>query len=574
MKSLRKTASALLAALLVVFAGACAATPDLSAVPTPDIAIGRTAVVVSESQVASKIGMDVLQRGGNSVDAAVAVAFALAVAWPEAGNIGGGGFMLIAGANQTPTMIDYRETAPAAATTNMFNLTDSAFACKAVGTPGTVRGLALAHQQFGQLPWRDLVAPAAQLAQDGFPISAGLAQSINKIIEQADGFTELQRVFTHPQKRNWQSNDVLKQPDLAQTLWRIANDGPDAFYTGQTADLIVAEINAADTGRGLITHEDLAHYQAKVRSVIHSVYRGYDIYAPPPPSSGGITLTLMLNMLETFDLKKHGRWSPETAHFLLETMRRAYLERARHLGDSDFVVIPDHLTAKAFARQLAAEINPDIATSSETLAPDIPLADEGESTTHFSIIDADGLAVANTYTIERSWGSRIIVRGGGFLLNNEMGDFNWKPGHTDRRGRIGTAPNLIESNKRMLSSMTPVIMMRDGRVFMVSGSPGGRSIINTVLQIVLNVVEFDLSAEQAVQAPRWHHQWLPDSARFELSDDSAWSDYVEAIEAKGHVLMSPRLFGSAHSIVYDDRTGRYIGVADRRRDGERAAVGR
>jgi gamma-glutamyltranspeptidase/glutathione hydrolase len=434
------------------------------------------------------------------------------------------------------------------------------------GVPGTVRGLYLAQQKYGKLPWKDVVAPAVQLAEEGFEVNAALAGSLNGVLRRSADFKELQRVFGKDGgKGRWQAGDRLVQKDLAAVLKRIAEDGPDGFYKGRTAELIAAEMKA---GGGLITLDDLAGYRARERKPIHGTYRGHDVYGPPPPSSGGVCLVEMLNILENFDLKKQGRWSPETLHLLVEAMRRAYCDRARWLGDPDFVKIPDQLTAKAYAKTLADGIDRKKATRSEDLAEGIELAGEGEQTTHFSVVDRDGMAVANTYTLESSFGGRVVVAGAGFLLNDEMNDFNPRPGVTDRKGLIGTEPNQIAPGKRMLSSMTPVVVARDGKAVLVTGSPGGRTIINTVLCVVLNVLEFDMGLREAVDAPRLHHAWMPDVVQLEPGLLEEHKDALQNLEALGHALdRKPARQGDAHSIRVDPKTGRRQGEADRRRDG-------
>jgi gamma-glutamyltranspeptidase / glutathione hydrolase len=518
-------------------------------------------VVVSVSQRASEAGVSVLKEGGSAVDAAVATAFALAVTHPAAGNIGGGGFMVIHPPKGAPTVFDYRETAPAAAAKTMFLKDDRAYGPRVVGVPGTVRGMALAHQKFGRLPWKKVVAPAVALAENGFLVDDHQVSSINAIVAAATDFPELRRVYGKPDGKPWKAGDRLVQPDLARTLRLIAEQGPDAFYTGPVADLLVKEMRGSG---GLITKEDLAHYKAVERVPIHGVYRGYDVYAPPPPSSGGSCLVQMLNVLENFDLKKHSRFAPETLHLMAETMRRAFYDRARYLGDPAFVAIPQHLTSKEYAKQLAAEINLAKATKSEDLAKDIPLAPEGDSTTHFSVIDKDGLAVANTYTLERSYGSRVVVKGAGFLLNDEMLDFNWRPGVTDRKGGIGTAPNLIAPGKRMLSSQTPTIVAKNGKVLLITGSPGSRTIINTVLGIVVSVLDYDMPIQEAVAGPRIHHQWFPDELRLERASEQP--DLLAALQKLGHRVAGTRQ-GDAHSIWVNPKTGGYVGAADKRLSG-------
>lgn len=523
-------------------------------------------MVVSVSPPGTDVGVEILKRGGNAVDSAVATAIALAVTYPAAGNIGGGGFMVVfPGGNAEPVVIDYRETAPAAAGKTMFSKNDSWYGYKVIGVPGTVRGLGLAHQRFGKLPWKDVVLPAVKLAEEGFAIDGSLASSLNSIVASADDFPELRRVLGKKNgSESWKSGDRLVQHDLAATLRQIAEHGPDAFYTGPIADKIAAEMKA---GGGLITKSDLAAYRAYARTPIHGTYRGYDVYAPPPPSSGGICLVEMLNILENYDLRAQGRWSPETLHVMIEAMRRAFCDRARFLGDSDFVQVPPRLTNKEYGRESAQAIDLHKATLSEALAQDIRLAREGDSTTHFSIIDKDGMAVANTYTLERSYGSRVMVRGAGFLLNDEMMDFNWRPGVTDRKGGIGTLANQIAPGKRMLSSQCPTIVAKNGKVVLVTGSPGSRTIINTVLCILVNVIDYNMDLRSAVDAPRLHHPWFPDEARFEATAEYAAA--MERLRAMGHTMVGTRQ-GDAHSIWVDPTTGRYFGAADHRIDGKAA----
>jgi gamma-glutamyltranspeptidase/glutathione hydrolase len=524
----------------------------------------RNGVVVSVAADASDAGLAVLKAGGNAVDAAVATAFALAVVHPAAGNIGGGGFMVIYPAKGEPAVIDYRETAPAAASKNMFTKDTSLYSHRVVGVPGTVRGLALVHQRFGKLPWKTLVQPAVQLAGEGFRLDAHQTGSLNGVLAAGRDMPELQRVFARPDGRPWSEGDKLVQRDLAKTLRLISDQGADGFYQGSIAELLAAEMKA---GGGLITKDDLAKYQAVERKPIHGSYRGYDVYGPPPPSSGGICLVEMLNMLENFDLKKNERFAPETLHFMIEAMRRAYYDRALYLGDPAFTTIPARLATKEYAKMLAGGIDLKHATRSAELAKEIPLAPEGDSTTHFSIIDKNGMAVANTYTLERSYGSRIVVRGAGFLLNNEMMDFNWQPGVTNKQGVIGTAANQIAPGKRMLSSMTPTILSKNGKVFLVTGSPGSRTIINTVLNIVVSVIDHDMDIQKAVDAPRLHHQWFPDEVRFE--GISSYPNTVVALRAMGHQVLGTRQ-GDAHSIWVNPRTGGYVGAADRRLSGKAA----
>jgi gamma-glutamyltranspeptidase/glutathione hydrolase len=521
-------------------------------------------MVVCVSPPAADVGAAILKRGGNAVDAAVAVAFAMAVTWPEAGNIGGGGFMMVGPPGQEPTCIEYRETAPAAAKPDLFaDGRVTAHNHKAAGVPGTVRGLALAHQKFGKLPWKDVVMPAVALAEGGFAVNAVLAGRLNGVLaDQRPITTELRRVYGKPGGGKWQAGDRLVLKDLGHTLRLIAENGPDAFYTGELADLLGKEMKA---GGGLITKADLAAYKANERKPVHATYRGYEVYGPPPPSSGGTGLAEMLNILESFDLKKHGRWSPEVSHLMIEAMKRAYADRARYLGDPAFVTIPTHLVTKEYAKKLAAGIDPAKPTPSEKLAPEIMLDAEGDSTTHFSVIDKNGMAVSNTYTLENSYGCRVVVRGAGYILNNEMTDFNPKPGRTTRGGLIGTRPNRIEPGKRMLSSQTPTLVYRGGKPVLVTGSPGGRTIINTVLCVVVNAIDFDMPVREAVDAPRLHHQWLPDEAGFE--GVSLYPDLTAKLRAMGHKVVGRRQ-GDAHTIWIDPKTDTYHGAADKRIDGK------
>lgn len=532
-------------------------------------------MVVSDSEIASRVGRDALADGGNAVDAAVATAFALAVTWPEAGNIGGGGFMMIhSGDDRAPVCVDYRETAPLAATEDMFATDNSRHKCKAVGVPGTVRGLALAHQQFGKLEWKRVVMPAAELAKRGFLVNEWLAHSTNGLLEDNSvrsrkRFAELRRVYGHPDGRAWQAGDTMVLPDLAKSLRSIAEGGADAFYRGPIADQLVAQMQQ---GNGIITKEDLAAYQAILREPIHGTYRDYELFGPPPPSSGGVCVIEAMNILEPFKLRERPRYGSRNMHLISEAMRRVFCDRARYLADPDFADIPSHLTTKSYAAELASNIDPDHAARSESLAPEIKIAAESPDTTHFSVIDRDGMAVSNTYTLESSWGSRIVVAGAGFVLNNEMGDFNWERGVTNRAGQIGTVPNLIEPGKRMLSSQSPFIVAREGKAVLVTGSPGGRTIINTVLGNLLNVLEFEMPLTEAIDAPRMHHQWFPDELRFEGSKSPEHAAAIEQLRALGHTVLSRDRQGSAHSIQVDPKTGQLIGVADWRRGGAAAGV--
>jgi gamma-glutamyltranspeptidase/glutathione hydrolase len=549
-----------------------AAEAQNPSIKSGDLVSCQHGVVVSVHPLASRIGADALIRGGTSVDAAVATAFALAVTWPGAGNIGGGGYMMIVptAGQAKPVAVDFREMAPAAATKDMFVKPEGRTAHRRVGVPGTVRGLALAHGRFGRLAWRELVLPAVQLAREGFELDAATAASLNEILGKPDSdkFSELRRVYGKPGGGPWQPGNRLVQPELAATLQEIADRGPDGFYLGSTADKIVAEMRR---GGGLITREDLAAYRPQFREPLRGTYRGFEIVSVPPSSSGGTTLIEELNILENFDLRAQGRWSPETVHLVIESAKRAFRDRARYLGDPASITIPEKLTQKDYARTLARGIDRQRATPSAQLAGDISIAQEAAHTTHFSVIDRERTAVSCTYTLENMYGSRVVVPGAGFLLNDEMNDFAWHPGVTDTTGNVGTPPNQIAPGKRMLSSMCPTVVLKDGKPYLITGSPGGRTIINTVLCTVVNVLDFGMDLRAAVDAPRLHHQWLPDRARVEPQLVSQHPDLVTKLQAMGHtVRVSSDTQGDAHSIFVDPRTGELIGTADKREDGNAA----
>ena len=522
-------------------------------------------VAGSRSGEASDVGAAILEQGGNAVDAAIAIGFALAVTHPSAGNIGGGGFMLVyRGDGRDPAFVDYRAKAPLASTEDMYVDGGSRKNHRWVGVPGTVAGFVLAHEQFGTLPWENLVMPAVRLAEGGFVLNS-LADALNRALERSEN-DEFKRVYgKNGGAEAWQASDRLVLSDLGRSLRRIAEQGNDGFYAGETADLLAAEMEQGD---GYISKEDLSRYAAVLRKPIRTTFRGNEIFSAPPPSSGGIALTIMLGILEHFDLKSKGRWAPQTVHLIIESMRRAYADRARHLGDSDFIEIPAHLTTKGYARELAASINLRQATMSEKLGPRLTEAEESPETTHYSVIDRSGMAVSNTYTLEQGYGSGVDVTGAGFLLNNEMGDFNRNPGVTNRQGSIGTPANLVVAEKRMLSSMTPTIAVRDGKVVLVTGSPGGRTIINTVLNVTLNVLEFGMSLRNAVDAPRLNMQWFPDRVGFQGVEDPAFADLVKQLTVMGHRVTRGG-GGDANSILAKD--GTFIGAADNENGGASAA---
>jgi gamma-glutamyltranspeptidase/glutathione hydrolase len=442
----------------------------------------------------------------------------------------------------------------------------------APGVPGTVRGLALAHKKFGRLPWKDLVLPAAQLASDGFVISDGLARGLNAQLAGVMGrFPASVDAYGKPGGGAWAGGDRLVLKDLGRTLRAIATDGPDVFYKGWIADRIAEDLAA---NGGLITRADLAAYEARERPPVKGTFRGYDIVSMPPPSSGGVALIEMLNMLESFDLKAKGFLSAEATHFEIEAMRRAYLDRARYLGDPDFVQIPlSRLLSKDYARTLGSTIEAAKASSSVQLGKDIVTASapEPDETTHFSVIDRLGMAVSNTYTLEGGYGSRVVVKGAGFLLNNEMGDFNKNPGVTLPDGTIGTPANLIDPGKRMLSSMTPTMVSKGGKLVLITGSPGGRTIINTVFCVVLAATEFGMNVRAAVDAPRLHHQWLPDTVTIERS--GAGEELLQKLRAMGHTVTAGGAQGDANSIGVD-AGGIAWGASDKRSPDGKTSVAR
>src|SRR5262245_1087591 len=490
--------------------------PDSSATSSQPVRT-KNGMVVSANARASEVGAEILRRGGNAVDAAVATAFALAVTHPTAGNIGGGGFLVFRLAHGPSVAYDFRETAPAGASPTMF-LHDGTYDAKihheshlAVGVPGTVAGLFLAWDEHGLLPWPQLVEPAVRLARDGFPVSVDLPRSLDGALDRMRPYPASVVQFSKAGVP-YAPGDILRQPDLARTLDRIAKQGPKGFYEGETARLIEAEMKAHG---GLITAADLRSYRARNVSPLRGDYRGHEIVSMPPISSGGVALIEMLNVLEGYDLAQNGYGSAQNVHLIAEAMRRAFADRAAHIGDPAFnASMPiDRLISKPYAAELRTTIDPRRASPSSPTSFTWPPA--GTETTHLSVVDAARNAVALTYTLEYGYGSAIVVPGAGFLLNNEMGDFNAAPGLTTTNGFIGTPPNLAAPGKRMLSSMTPTIVARDGQLLMVTGSPGGRTIINTVLLTVLNVVDFQMNAQQAVDAPRFHHQWLPDRIQFE-----------------------------------------------------------
>jgi gamma-glutamyltranspeptidase/glutathione hydrolase len=545
---LSRIPSSLLALILV------AAPVVHSAEPEP--AASSLGLVVTEQAIASRVGVEVLKEGGNAMDAAIATAFALAVTHPTAGNIGGGGLLLYRPVRGAPIAYEFRETAPHGASPTMF-LRDGRYdpalhhrSLAAVGVPGTVAGLYLAWSEQGTLPWARLVAPSIRLAKEGFPIPEGLAQSLARVLPDLRGAARAQysRGGTP-----YAAGDTLVQEDLGRTLERIASLGPEGFYSGETA----ASIERATEGR--ISREDLAAYRAKKREPVQGSYRGLEVLGFPLPSSGGTVVQEILNVLEGYDLVARGRGAPSEIHVVVEAMRRAFADRARFLGDPD--VLKDspaaRLVSKEHADALRRTIDDAKASPSD---PGQASPKESNETTPFVVVDAARNAVSLTYTLEDSYGVKESVAG--FLLNNEMGDFNAGPGLTDRSGLVGTPPNLAAPGKRMLSSMSPTILSRDGKVFLVLGARGGRTIPNSVLETILNVVDFGMGVQAAVDAPRFHHQWLPDVIGYER--EAVSKDALRALEGEGHRFQPMDAIGIVEAILADPRSGLLQGGSDHR----------
>jgi len=527
-------------------------------------------VVVSAHRLASQAGADILKRGGNAVDAAVAVSYVLAVVHPEAGNIGGGGFMVIRAPDGQATAIDYREKAPGKAHRDMYldeegnvitHLTrDGALAA---GVPGTVAGTMYALEKYGTMSREEVLRPAIELAEKGWILDQPMGGEKFKMFPPSDA------IFNKPDGSRYEKGELWVQKDLAKTLRSIAEEGRDGFYKGAVADLFIETMEKYD---GIITHEDLENYRCIERTPVTGTYRGYHIVSMPPPSSGGISLMEILNILERYDIGASGWNTAETVHLMVEAERRAFADRAEHIADPDFIEVPvKTLTSKKYADIRAKDIDPSHATASAqvTCGDVTQVPYESDETTHYSIVDKNGMAVAVTTTLERSYGSYLVVEGAGFLLNNEMGDFSAKTGVPNSAGLVYGNANAIEANKRMLSSMTPTIVTKDDKVFMVIGTPGGPTIITTVLQCIMNVVDHGMTVDEAVAAGRFHHQWLPDRIDYEKGAFS--KDTIAALKGLGHSLKNVKQIGNAQGIIIDPGTGLLMGGPDPRRSG--AAIG-
>ncbi|HEX5875799.1 MAG TPA: gamma-glutamyltransferase [Pyrinomonadaceae bacterium] len=532
----------------------------------------KRGMVASTNELASRIGVDIMKRGGNAVDAAIAVAFALAVTHPAAGNLGGGGFMMIRLKDGTSTAIDYREMAPAAAHRDVYldkngNVIEGEggplIGYRAAGVPGTVRGMEMALKKYGsgKLTWSQLVEPARRLAANGFSVTYSLARSLKSNDEYLSKYAETKRIYLKG-GQFYNEGEIFRQPELAATFARLQRQGPNEFYEGETARLIVADMKR---NNGLMTMDDLRGYIPKERAPVRGNYRGHEIISMPPPSSGGAVLIQMLNILEGFDLSKFEASSSERYHLMTEAMRRAFADRAEYMGDSDFVKVPvAGLIDKSYAATLRGSINLERASNSSDVRAGRPAGYESDDTTHFTVVDAEGNAVANTYTLNNSYGSAAMAKGTGILLNDEMDDFAAKPGTPNMYGLIQGERNAVAPRKRPLSAMTPTIVLRkDGSLWFTVGSPGGPTIINTVFCIITNVIDYEMNIQQAIDFPRIHHQWLPDELVSEPLGLSG--DTKRALTSRGHKLAKQRTLGDAEGIMIEEKTGTRLGATDPRR---------
>jgi len=536
------------------------------------LAEGKQGAVASRSALASQVGVAIMQQGGNAIDAAVAVGFALAVTYPSAGNLGGGGFMLI----HTPEgvqALDFRETAPASATPDMFlDAQGQVIANSSVttplssGVPGSVAGLLAAWEKYGTLPRAQIMAPAIKLAEQGFNLPADIAEQIAGHYDEFRRYPGSFKSFSHDGKP-YKAGELWQQPELAGTLKLIAAKGRDGFYKGITADRLVAEVKR---GHGKISHADLESYQVIWRSPIRGHYRGFDIWGMPPPSSGGVLIVQMLNMLEPLNLANPHASRSENIHAMIEAERRAYADRSEHLGDADFYPVPiNQLISKTYAKKRFADFNPAKASDSEKIAAGILWSQESHETTHYSVMDKYGNAVAVTTTLNLDYGNKIVVKDAGFLLNNEMDDFAIKPGYANSFGLIGSKANAIAPRKRMLSSMSPTIVTFNGSPMLVTGSPGGSTIITTTLQVLLNVLDYHMSLDKAVAAPRVHHQWQPNKIFYEAG--ALNEQELLDLKNKHHtgLTLNPVPIGDANSVI--KATSGFTAVSDPRNLGGAAA---
>ncbi len=530
--------------------------------------IGRKGMVVSQSNLASQVGADILHQGGNAIDAAVAVGFALAVVLPRAGNISGGGFMLVHLAKKNKTVaINYREMAPSRAYRDLFlnenqqpDTEKALHSLTSAGVPGTVAGLHYALEQYGSMSWADVIKPAIKLARQGVLINDDMLSIFKKEEATLKKNPETCRVFFKADCIPYQAGDVLKQPDLANTLAHISQHGKAGFYQGKIAQQIVSAMKA---GNGLITLEDLANYHVQEVEPIHGSFNGYEILTMPPPSSGGVHLVQMLNILEALPLKNTKNGSAAMMHFQIEIFKRAYADRSTYLGDPDFVKVPvKALTSQTYASHLAKQIKADVITPSSQIKAGKPLRYETPDTTHFSVMDKAGNAVSNTYTLNHYYGSGITIPGTGFFMNNTMDDFSAKPGSPNSYGLVGGEANAIAAKKRPLSSMTPTIVLKDGRPYIATGTPGGSKIITTVFQQLVNTLLYNMNIVEATNAPRIHHQWMPDIL---LVEEDIPTDTLDILKKRGYTIEVSKSLGSLQSIMLEN--GIFLGAADPRRPG-------
>ncbi|MHC1736849.1 MAG: gamma-glutamyltransferase [Ignavibacteriaceae bacterium] len=531
---------------------------------------GKNGMVVTAQELATKVGLQILKKGGNAVDAAVAVGFALSVTYPAAGNLGGGGYMVIYHKDGTSTAIDYREKAPLRAFRDMYldSLGNhvpmlSEDGVTSSGVPGSVAGLIYALEHYGTMKLAEVIQPAINLALDGFSLSYSDARIINSNIDNFKRFESSKKIFLKDEAP-YKEGEIFKQKDLAKTLQLIKKFGKDGFYKGETAKLIVDQMTRDG---GYMTLEDLQKYNAVERKPLKAKYRGYEIVSMPPSSSGGIALIQMLNILENTDLSKMGWGSSKYYHYLVETMRRVYADRSKYLGDPDFYKVPiDHLISKEYGLERFATIKDSASRSKDILPGDLKGAYESEETTHYSVYDKSGNAVSVTTTINSSFGSNVVVEGAGFLLNNEMDDFSSKPGVPNQFGLLGSEANSIEPEKRMLSSMTPTIVLKDNKPYLIVGSPGGSTIMTVVLQVILNCLDFGMNIADANDAPRIHHQWYPDEIWYEKFGLS--QDVIDNMKARGHLFGNrTRTLGLVEGIMIDPKTGYIYGATDNRGNG-------
>jgi gamma-glutamyltranspeptidase/glutathione hydrolase len=559
-------------AVIVYFIVHLAFTQGYSASRDPVRA--KKAMVVAADPTAARVGLKILQQGGNAIDAAVAVGFALAVTYPAAGNLGGGGFMVMRFADGKVKTLDYREAAPSTATRDMFldkngnfleqKSTNGHLAC---GVPGSVAGMMYAQRRYGRLTRAQVLKPAINLAENGFPLHYRLAEDLERMIPEFSKYRSSMKSFTKKGKP-YKEGEMFRQKDLAKTLKRIKDKGRDGFYKGETASLIMAEMKR---GKGLITLKDLEDYGSVIRDPVYGTYHGYEIISMGPTSGGGVALIQLLNILEGYNLNRYGWNSSKTVHYVTEAMRRVFADRAEFLGDPDFVNVPvAWLTSKEYAAQRRATIDSAKATPSSQVSHGVEPPPEKDHTTHYSVVDKYGNCVSVTTTLNDAFGSKVVVSGAGFLLNDEMDDFSAKPGVPNVYGLLGNSANAIAPNKRMLSSMTPTIVLKDGKPFLIIGTPGGSTIVTTVLQVIVNIVDFKMTIQEAIDAPRFHHQWMPDKLMYE--ERALSQDTIDNLRAMGYSLHErENTTGLAEGIMFDRKRGLLLGATDPRGYGE--AVG-